>query len=253
MDHFESPKYLVSQTRENMAEFKTIYDSLFSGVCYSSVVDVDPKTGNKTYKIKFNRPIPNRARHIAATAISDLKHALDQAFTTSVRLVTGNDPGLIYFPFATNPTDLEGRFNIEAYKNVPEKIRAVIRDVKPYPSGTSYKGGSDLLCRLSKTAGPNKHNVTCKVVGRIIRLNNDNIHGTKLIRMGLPPRWDVDKNELIIGVTEPDGEIQYKFDLTFYIALYEAGPLTGAPVLETAIKLADTIEPIIANLEAASS
>ena len=73
-DLFESPKYLISQTRENLDEFDEICNTIFEGNCYTDVVDIDSETGNKTFKIKFNRTVPQRARHIAATAISDLKH-----------------------------------------------------------------------------------------------------------------------------------------------------------------------------------
>ena len=170
---FESPKFLVQQTRESLDEFRALCSGLFSGECYTHVIDVDPKTANKTFKIKFNRPLPGRARHIASTAISDLRHALDQAMCSAVTMLTGEDIIDVYFPFATNPHDLKGRLRTAKYQKLPQEILALLESFEPYPSGTGYPGGNALLANLSKTAGPNKHQVSCKISGQVSRFGVD--------------------------------------------------------------------------------
>lgn len=243
---FDSPKFLVSQTLENLDEFDTLCQPIFKDNCYSNVIDVDPESGNKTFKVKFNRKVPGKARHIAATAISDLRHALDQAACASVRALTGADPSLLYFPFATNPNDLMGRLR----KSFPDELHPVFVSFQPFPTGEAYEGGNKLLSDFGKTAGPNKHQVTCKVGGRITEFQADSVQGTGgIIEMGLPPRWDIDNNELIVGITFPNGHIDYNFGISFYVALAQAGPLSGAPASDVLRTLARQTGNIVDSLE----
>jgi hypothetical protein len=248
---FESPKFLIRQTQENLAEFNAICAGLFSGKCSSNVVEIDPQTGNKTYKIKFDKLIPGRARDIATHAVSDLRHSLDQAICDSVRVLTGNDPGLIYFPIATNLDDLNGRLNGRNYETVPPELHPILRSFEPYPSRQGAGGGNDLICDLGKAAGPNKHQVTCAIGARIVAFDAKGIEIIKCIGgFMLPPRWDMTKNEMIIATVTPDGHAKYSLDMTFYIAFDDAGPLTGRAI-ETELRcLVPVVERIVLGLEA---
>ena len=241
-DPFESPLFLVAQTKENLAEFDRACDAFFNANSSTNVVDVDPRTGNKTFKVKFGGKVPGKIRHLATSAITDMRNALDQASCAAVKTITGNDPGLLYFPFATNPNDLSGRLR----KSFPDEIHPTFQWCQPYPTGTGYVGGDDLLCRFSRASGPNKHQVSCEVGGQITEFRANSIRGHGLIiEMGLPPQWDIDNNELIIGIASPTGHIDYDFGMSFYIALAEASELSGAPASPILRTLLNTVERIV--------
>ncbi|QKC96049.1 hypothetical protein EB231_16085 [Mesorhizobium sp. NZP2298] len=244
-DPFESPLFLIAQTKENLSEFDIACKALFKSDRGTSVVDINPKTGNKTFKIKFTGRVSGRIRHIAATAISDLRHALDQAAVASVKAITKADAGLIYFPFATNPNDLMGRLK----QSYPNEIHPTFLWCKPYPTGEGYKGGNDLLTQFSKASGPNKHQITCKIGGHISRFSVDSIKYQGLVGEALiPPIWDIDQNELVIGTTAPSGHIDYNFEMSFYVALADAGQLSGHPASPTLHTLLATVEDIVLSI-----
>ena len=241
-DPFESPLFLISQTKENLAEFDALCSPVFKGAASSNIVEIDPKSGNKTYKIKFTRQIPGKARHIAASAVSDLRHALDQAAVASVKTLTGVNPEKLYFPFAANPNDLAARLR----SRFPDQIHPTFLSFETYPTGKGYTGGNDTLAALSQSSGPNKHQITCKVGGRIHKLNANSIRGEgRIISMSFPPVWDIDQNELVVGVAAPSGIIHYDLKIYFYVALADAGKLSGAPALHILSALTELVDRIV--------
>jgi hypothetical protein len=67
MTPFESPEFLISQTRENLAKLDRKFRSLFEGEFHRNVTEIDSKTGHKTFKIKFTKSVTAEQRHLAAT------------------------------------------------------------------------------------------------------------------------------------------------------------------------------------------
>ncbi len=244
---FESPKFLLSQTYENLQEFQRICNAVFSGDCGTHITEVDPETGNKTYKIKFTRHIPGRARHIIATAISDLRHTLDQAACDAIHVITEQRPDrVIYFPFATNPNDLAGRLA----KNFPHEIHPVFLSFETYPTGPGYPGGDALLSTFAKISGPNKHQVTCRAGGRIADFSAESVWCDGLVLdMAFPPQWNIHDNELVLAIVEPNATLHYDFKVAFYVALHEAGELSGRPALDTLSTIANKVSKIVYTLE----
>lgn len=242
---FESPRFLLSQTRKKITEFEAITSAAIKHGRHSTVIDVDPKTGNKTYKVVFHWSVPDEARHIAATAISDIRHALDQSLCSSAESLTGIEPDKLYFPFATNMKDLAGRIA----KPIPSELHPFVCSLKPYPSG-EWGDGNDLLCQLSKSSGGNKHRVTCSAVGQVVGILADMFEIDKAIEVRLPPAWDTRKNEMILGTVAPDGNLKAKFQLTFYIGFGDAGQLTGQSVTGVVNNLLPIANRIVDGFEA---
>lgn len=243
---FESPKFLLDLTGENVTEFDAICGAFFRNARAAKMIHVDPETGNKTHKLIFGNPIPNRARHIAATAISDIRHSLDQATCASVRLLTGSVPDKLYFPFATNPNDLNGRLR----KTIPEPLHPILRTFEPYPRGQGYVGGNDILSKLSSAAGPNKHQATCAAGGRIASFSADSIVVREAVGpFSIPPRWDASKNEMVLATVAPDGDVQYNFQMTFFVAFKDAGQLSEMPVSAVVRDLLSIAKRIVVGLE----
>lgn len=249
---FESPRFLVQQTKENLLEFKELCAVLFNGEGHSHVVDVDPTTGDKTYKVKFNKPIPGKARYIAGAALNDLKHALDQAMCDVIKVTTDlRDVKDIYFPFGTHPNDLAAR--VARFQDLPQEIVSLLNGFESYPTGKGYSGGDNLLADFSKVVGTNKHQVTCNIRCSIPEFRADSIIGYGLIReLRMPPRWDMANNELIVGIAGPSAHLKYDFEMAVEVVFTNAGVLTGTPVEPVIGALIDRVDKIVSDLESTS-
>ena len=57
-DRFESPRFLINQTRSNIAEFEELCKKFFDTHKGEQRVDVDLKTGDKTIKVAFEHLFP---------------------------------------------------------------------------------------------------------------------------------------------------------------------------------------------------
>jgi hypothetical protein len=248
-DPFESPKSLIRHAREDLEEFKAICKSAVTGHdCYANVTDVDPHTGNKTFKIKFTGTIPSRARYTASNILNNLRHSLDQTLVASVEELTGRRSGELYFPIAANPNDLAGKLT----SRIPPELHLVIQRFEPYPSGNGYVGGNNFLCAVTKTAGPNKHQITlspCLDVSPHIGFAQMSADGV-IDGIDLPLHWDIANNEAILGVTTPNGYISYDFQISFQIAFGDAGPLFRQPIIPVFHEFAGVAESIVLGLEA---
>lgn len=246
---FESPRFLVAQTRENLDVFDGIFKATFTKDACRHVIDVEPRTGNKIYKVRLANPIPGRLRHIVVTAISDLRHALDQALCDAVEVLTNRDPGLLYFPFPTSPADLAGRLNSKQYATVPTELHAVIAGFEPYPTSEAHQGGNDLLSALGRAAGPNKHRLSCGIGAMFQSYRDGVLSGAGIINAPVPPTWDMNKGEMIVATVAPDGFLLYNFKLYFYITIRKAGALSDKPAADILRKLASHVESVIGVLE----
>jgi hypothetical protein len=247
-DPFESPKFLIAQTRENIAEFDTIRQRFFELNPGKAVVDREPKTGNKVYKMTFGQPLPAKLRSIAAAGIVDLRHSLDQATCAAFEQVTGRAAGdRLYFPFAGNPNDLRGRLS----KDIPPELHPAFLSFESYPTGQGYSSGSDLLCDLSKAA-QRKHRISARIGAQVsnMRFTNGMIPGGVVIR---PAHWDSGKQELILATGPPDRDITAQVEVSHYVSFDDAGPLTGRPIIEVLTDLADRVGKIVSDLENATN
>lgn len=67
------------------------------------------------------------------------------------------------------------------------------------------------------------------------------------------PKWDSEKNEVIYAVTGPHSNLQYKFEIAFYIAFGQVeGALASEAVIETLEDMAAEVERLVLAIEAES-
>ena len=246
MDPFDSPKFLVRQTQASVAELKTMLDAIFATNPKRRIVEVDPQTGNKTFKIVFGGVIPDKVRHIAATAITDLRHALDQAFCAAVVTLTNADPASLYFPISRNKADLQGRLT---KSGMPSEMHPIFLGFQSYPTENVTDGGNDALCALAKAA-QGKHRISCQVRGSITTMHIGSVSASYVISQSVPPVWDSVKNEIVLAVTKPAGHFNGDFVVTFDVTLSNAGPLTGYDAVPTLHGLSGMVESIVLGIEA---
>ena len=196
-------------------------------------------------KIVFG-PLPDKARHVAATGIIDLKHALDQAACAAFQIVTGREPDGVYFPFATNPKDLRGRLA----KMMPPELHPVLEGFQAYPTGPGHPGGSDHLCTLSKVANQ-KHRISCGIGHSINEIGGEGWSATHAVTVYFPfPKWDGENGELIFAVVKPHGDFRANLRGTMQVGFEHAGAFNGEAVDAVLKELATIVEGIVLGLEA---
>jgi hypothetical protein len=247
---FDSPKSLIGHAKEDLKEFQSVGQKAVTGPgVHANVVEIDPETGNKTFKAKFVGTIPSRARYIANNILNNLRHSLDQAAVAAFESVTGTPTGtLLYFPIANSPADLGGKLT----RSFPVELHPVFKSFEPYPRGEGHDGGNDALCILSKAAGPNKHQVTLSPVldtAPEMIVNHVSISGDGNASVPVP-RWDIANSELIIGTCGPNSEFKYDLQMAFHIAFGDAGPLFRQPVIPTLHQFATIADHVVLALEA---
>lgn len=252
IENFESPKYLLDHVNKDLQKLITINKEAFATGAYQHIVDREPKTGHKRFKVKFTGTIPSDARYLANNIITNARHSLDQALAASVEILTGKPAGLIYFPFSNSLADLRGRLKSRAYQTVPVALRPILEGFQPYPRGEGYIGGNDFLCAIAKANGPNKHQITLTpgfAMGPQTYIRALEVKGYAY-EVIVPPVWDMANGELIIAITADDAEVRYDLQTTFHIAFGDAGPLFRQPVIPALHKFIGIAQSIVLGLEA---
>jgi hypothetical protein len=246
-DPFDSPKSLINHTKEDFSDLVTICKTAFQNGGYAHIIDREPETGHKRYKIKFTGSIPSRARYVANNILINLRHALDQALVASIETITRTKAGRVYFPIANSPADLKGRL-----RNIPEALHPILTSFEPYPRGSGYVGGNDFLCAVTKVVGPNKHQITLSPsLDMGPGFGIDTLRETgKVFKMNLPPVWDMANGEMILATVADDCDLHYDFKVAFQIAFGDAGPMFRQPVIPVLHKFTAIVERIILALEA---
>ncbi|WP_441256430.1 hypothetical protein AB7Z32_23675 [Bradyrhizobium sp. 482_C4_N1_1] len=242
MPDFESPKFLIGQTREQLIELDRILIPYFSH--HLLIAENEPRTNRKIIKQVFTGPIPGRVRHIAASGIADMRHALDQATCSAFEIVTGKSaPNTLYFPIASSPADLASRLT----RALPPSLHAVFQSFQSYGPSPSYEGGSTILAALSKAA-QRKHRVTCSVHASVGSWSFRELHLSAHTEFPIF-EWIAEKGELIIAKTPGHvGGLDMNFN--YQVVYQNAGPIDGEPISPVLGTFADTVERIVLSIEA---
>lgn len=218
MDIFESPKILLKETKSHIIEIDLLIQEFFSDCILTRFVDVDPVTGHIIHKARLNKfEVPDRVRYLASGSINDLRHCLDQVACCAIKALTGVDAGHVYFPIANNLSDLNGRLS----KDFPESVHETFRIIAPYPIG------NPIICSVAKAA-KKKHTNICKVGGNISHVN---FTGSMSVVLYKGLTWDYSKNEIFIGITEPNGFIDCDFNITAQIIFDGTEAIDREPIV----------------------
>lgn len=249
---FDSPKSLIGHAKEDLAKVVATSNDALRTSRHVEVIDREPETGYKRYKIKFDGKFPTRISYDVNNILNSLRHSLDQSLVASVEALTGKRSGTIYFPLRTTRDDFESWLLSKNFAGVPSDLYPILRSFEPYPSGTEYPGGNDLLCDVAKIVGPNKHQVTIKAglnLGPQFRLETLRFTGG-CYKMGMPPKWDMTNNEMVLATVADDCEITYDLKFEFYVAFGDPGPMFREPVIPVLNKFAAVAERIVLGIEA---
>jgi hypothetical protein len=154
-DPFESPRALIDGAKEDLIQLKRLIRAYADGAYCVPVFYDDRKTSHRFIKLQIVNAPPPRIRYLASGVLNNLRHTLDQAANVAaVELRAGNRDG--YFPFGKDSVGI-AKVVEHHCKTFPPELIAYLLTFKP------YGGGDDLLYAMSKSAGPNKHQITVNI------------------------------------------------------------------------------------------
>ncbi len=158
---FDSPKDLIKWGRDGTNELDAACRQFFDDGALKGFTEIDPQTGEKLRKVRQVKPIPSKITRLANEAINNIRHSFDQALFSAASLI-GKPMKQAYFPWASNPTDLD-RLLASANRGIPAELHEVLRRLEPYERGGAYPGGDDTVRALAKIAGVRKHTIALRV------------------------------------------------------------------------------------------
>ena len=164
----------------------------------------------------------------------------------------------MYYPWANTPMDLEHRLGATSKGGkpgrkgkIPPELWPVLRSLEPYGRGDGYSGGDDLVRELAK-AGNRKHTIRLAFSVQVTGTHIDEITNRSggSISFFVFPQWNPVKNELVVAEVSPELTVDYRYELTNpHIAIDEAPPLKGIPVIEALRHFLANAQTVLERLE----
>lgn len=145
----------VRWAEDALADYGAVASAYFAGDVTELLTVKDPATDEAVQKIRLKVPLPHNLRRHATEALNNAKHAFDQAIFAARNLTSGPDEQNIYFPWADNPADMEGRLR---RAGMDQRLWPVFAAHEPYPMSDRHPGGDDVIRALATLAN-RKHTV----------------------------------------------------------------------------------------------
>ena len=235
-DPFETSEFSIAWAKDHITELDREIDTFLNDDDARTIV-TEPSV-NGTYhllKIKFLKPMPRPLRGHASDAAINLRNALDQAMFA----VAGSHG---YFPIRDSKSAFDDAMR-DVSKRIPNEIADIVRNSEP------YKGRNDLLWALNRLVNTKKHGILRPVTSA----NTLKIEGFALgILFWNPPRWDSDKNEMILARIPTGTNFDIDLEATFFITFNEIESLDGKEVLTVLNEFVNIVEGIVMAIKAES-
>jgi hypothetical protein len=244
-DPLASPKRRLSRAK---AKFKALIrrgKAFGAKSPYAMVTEDDLQAGFRFYKFKITKRLPLGTSELAWEIVEELRSALDQLGYACAVASGKTAPKNTYFPIADSAaqldTDVIGRGRC---KDVPADIVALFRSFQP------YKGGNEAIWTLNRLANGNKHRF---VLPAGAAAEQSISLGTLILPPGASihvPRWDREKNEMLVLSTPIGTEVKYDLGFAVYVAFGEVDAVAGEPVVPILNAMVHDVERILADTEA---
>jgi hypothetical protein len=150
MEPFESPKLLLDGAKESIHEFEVACGAFIQSEPYRIVEEIDPQTGGKLVKLRFEGGFPSKMRLAAYHVVNDLRNALDQALCDGAQTLGLADVSHVHFPMGKDRDDFDREIRRRT-KGIDGALIAYVTQLDV------HAGGNSELWALGRMAGPNKH------------------------------------------------------------------------------------------------
>ena len=214
-----------------------------------ALVEVDPNTGEKVFKVRLNGMIHPRINVRIFNIATELRAALDHAvYAASVALGKHPSPTKTAFPFQDELSGLTREMERRC-EDVPIDIQTVLWNLQP------YKAGNEALWRLNKLRNFKDHRRLIIPVVETVQ-NRLKVHITRHPgetsepNLIFPPSQEGSAENEFIFLRLPSGfDAQYNLDLAFQIVFGEVPHLEGRNVVALLRQSAQAVDDAIRALE----
>lgn len=181
-------------------------------------------TGQHVLKAKQVKPITSQPRRKATEALTNLRHAFDQA-VFAAQSCLGARTKNVNFPWAITPIDLD---HMLVSRGIHEAIRDVFRLHEPYGTADTHPGGNDSVRTMAKLANQ-KHTVGLLAEVWVKGYGDLKISGENMESFeALQPNWDPVKKEAELARWVGNLKVENNYQL--YIEIFFEPPEGAQPV-----------------------
>jgi hypothetical protein len=219
---FEPAKKSVRWAQEAVGELRETGSAFFQPGVAEIITKFDAQTGEHVKKLHITKRLPESFARKATEALGNSRHAFDQAAFAAWNIVSGPPRDTVYYPWAENPDDLEGRLK---RKGFDQRLWDTFKTHEPYGRSDKYTGGDDVIRALATLAN-RKHTVGLAIYGHIRDIAYPGVIGG-FIRI-IMPKWDPDKDEAEFLRYSGNPELGSQYHFTFQIVFKE--PRFAKPV-----------------------
>jgi len=215
---FEPSKESVRWAQTAIQELDREAAAFFKSDVTEIITQIDAQSNEHIQKVRLKQKLPSGLARKATEALTNSRHAFDQAAFAARNIVSGRGNDSVYYPWARSPIDLSHRL-----KNMDQRLWTTFQLHEPYPRSDAHVGGNDVIRALARLAN-DKHTVGLGVNGHIRSMGHPPIVTRQTQFIGIrTPKWDPDKNEaeLMRWIGNPKIGCDYQF--AFEIVLKDAG------------------------------
>jgi len=146
------PRIKVERAKEHALQLQSEIEAFLDRKPYQLIVESEPKSGDKIYRVKVSEQPPVRWGTIIGDVVHNLRTALDYL---AYQLVVANNytpHKYTYFPICDSKKKFEAD-GLKKVKDASPKAKHLIESVKP------YQGGNTALWRIHRLDIQDKHHL----------------------------------------------------------------------------------------------
>lgn len=254
---FDIPRETLDWAHAAIDELEGTLREFFNDNPYKIIAEDDLNGLQKVYKLVLTRPMPRVSARRTTEALTRTKEVFDQIVFAACAEIGEPRRDSIYFPWSTNPTDLERRLKGKKPEpTYPVALWDTFKRLEPYGRGETYAGGDDEIREMAKLAN-DKHTVGIAPAPSVGVLSQPTISGTipaAALRAGggvsFPAsRWDPKKNEMVIASIAIGPNVEFKCSVNTDIAFTKAGPMCGKSIFAALRRFAEQAQLALKTFE----
>jgi hypothetical protein len=246
---FESPKELIADCKERIADFEAACKAFVDSCSYEVISHRDPNTREEVVKLQFGQRLPPRIRTLLSSIMKNLRIALDQALCDgAISLGRKNAKGIL-FPFGKDPHNLDHEVTRRC-QNVDQGLVDFCLSFKPY-----YGGDSDgVLWSFNNLAGgTHQRSINVAIQSETPVLGEIIMAGCGPLKLVVNARWVELHNQVEIARMSPGSELHVNKNGTVRLHVIfsdRANALSFRPVIQTLHEICGVVDGIVLGIEA---
>ncbi|MCC7421032.1 MAG: hypothetical protein IT428_12185 [Planctomycetaceae bacterium] len=236
----------IERANKHILEFEECLNAFRNSKPYRLVIEDNPDSRERVYKVKVLKPPPLELSLIAGDAIHNLRSALDHLVWRLIE-ANGNVPSRqTAFPVSETRAKYEAGSPAKVQGMNPSAVD-LINAIKP------YKGGSDEIWALHELNNFDKHRLLLVVgysnsAAALTLSTGSPTSGMIIFGMPIQPDGIILEDGAVIGGFRggtPNPELQHNLDFSFEIAFREPQIVQGKPVLPFVNQTSHLVDKII--------